>query len=96
MLQRVHLCAKLVAAIKHETFGKHSLEFTLYTLALVAAAFRKMLQTRVTLANFSPALLNIIKILTFVIFLPLNIDQLVDQSWLFLTLTSVPLIYLFG
>ena len=36
----------------------HSGEFTLYTLALVAAVVRGMLKTRVTLGNISRVLLN--------------------------------------
>ena len=43
-----------------------SLEFTLSRFALVAAVVRRMLKTRVTLGNISRVLLNLIKILIFV------------------------------
>ena len=42
------------------------LEFTLSTLALVAAVVRRMLKTRVTLGNIHHVLLNLIKRLIFV------------------------------
>ena len=45
--------AELAARIEHGTFGTRSLEFTLSTLALVAAVVRRMLKTRVTLGNIS-------------------------------------------
>ena len=51
LLQRAHRCPQLAAGIEHGTFGTRSLEFTLSTLALVAAVVRKMLKTRVTLGN---------------------------------------------
>ena len=43
-----------------------SLEFTLSRFALVAAVVRRMIKTRVTLGNISCALLNLIKMLIFV------------------------------
>ena len=46
----------------------HSVEFALYTLALVAAVVRRMLKTQVTLENISRVLLNLIKSLLFVMF----------------------------
>ena len=48
LLQTAHPCAQLVAGIENETFGIHSLEFTLSILALVAVVVRKMLKTQVT------------------------------------------------
>ena len=61
LLQRAHLCAQLAAGIEHGTFGTRSLEFTLSTLALVAAVVRRMLKTRVTLGNISRVLLSLTK-----------------------------------
>ena len=46
----------------------HSVEFSLYTLALVAAVVRRMLKTQITLGNISRVLLNLIKCLIFVMF----------------------------
>ena len=43
-----------------------SVEFDLYTLALVAAVVRRKLKTRVTLGNISRVLLKLIKSLIFV------------------------------
>ena len=47
--------------MEHGTFGTPSLEFTLSTLALVAAVVRRMFKTRVTLENISRVLLNLTK-----------------------------------
>ena len=63
MLQRVHLREYMAVGIEHETFGTRSLEFTLSRLALVAAVYRRMLKTRVTLENISHVLLNLTKTL---------------------------------
>ena len=52
--------------MKHETFGTRSLEFILSTLALVAAVFRKMLKTWVTLGNISLVLSNLTKIYIYI------------------------------
>ena len=78
LLQRAHLCAKLAAELEPGTFGflmqvanhqaTHSVEFTLYTLALVAVVVRRMLKTRITIGNISRVLLNLIKSLMFVMF----------------------------
>ena len=68
LLQRAHLCAQLAAGIEHGIFGTRSLEFTLSTLALVAAVVRRMLKTRVTLGNISRVLLNLTKRLIFAMF----------------------------
>ena len=56
----------MAVGIEHETCGTRFLEFTLSTLALVAAAVRKMLKTRVILGNISRVLLNLTKKLVFV------------------------------
>ena len=51
------------------TFGTRSLHahaLTIFTLAQVAAVVRQMLKTRVTLGNISRVLLNLFKILIFV------------------------------
>ena len=51
-----YCCKELTSAhngIEHGTFVTRSLEFTLSTLALIAAVVRKMLKTRVTLGNTS-------------------------------------------
>ena len=45
-----------------------SVEFDLYTLALVAVVVRRMLKTRVTLGNVSRVLLNLIKSLILALF----------------------------
>ena len=45
-----------------------SLEFNLFTLAVVAAAVRRMLETLVTLGNIPGVLLNLIKRLLFLMF----------------------------
>ena len=58
----------LAAGIERRTFGTCSLEFTLSTLALVAAVVRRMLKTRVTLGNISRVLLNLTKRLIFAIY----------------------------
>ena len=79
----------------------------LSTLALVAAVVRKMLKTRVTLGNISRVLLNLTEKLHICnvqrLLFPLNvyvvnnhIFSLLHQSLLLLTLTFVPLPYLFG
>ena len=65
LLQRARLCIQLAAGIEHGTFGTRSLEFTLSTLALVAAVVSRMLKTQVTLRNISCALLNLTKRLIF-------------------------------
>ena len=57
---------KLAAGIEHGNFVTRSLELTLSTLALVAAAVREMLKTWVTLGNISRVLLNLTKRLIFV------------------------------
>ena len=44
--------------MEHGIFGTHSLEFTLSSLALVAAVVRKILKTRVTLGDIFRVLLN--------------------------------------
>ena len=54
--------------LKLGTFGTHSLEFAIFTLALVAAAVRRMFKTRIALGNISQILLNLIKRLIFVMF----------------------------
>ena len=107
-MQRAHLCAWLAAGIEHGTFGTRFLEFTLSTTALVAAADRRILKTRVTLGNISRVLLNLIKRLMFAMYkerlllLPnvhvvnSHIFSLVHQLRLLLALTFVPLPYLFG
>ena len=47
----------------------HSVEFALYTHALVAAVVGRMLKIRVTLENISRVLLNLIKsLIIFVMF----------------------------
>ena len=56
-----HFCAQLAAGIEHEIFSTRSLEFTLSTLALVAAVVRRILKTRVALGNISRVLLNLTK-----------------------------------
>ena len=61
LLQRAHICAQLAAGIEHGIFGTRSLEFILSTLALVAAVFRRMLKTRVTLGNISRVLFGLTK-----------------------------------
>ena len=111
LLQRAQLCAQLAPGIEHETFGTRSLEFTLFTLALVAAVVRRMLKTRVTLGNVFRVLLNLTRILLDLINIcsvqglllllnfhavNINILSLVHQLQLLLTLTFVPLPYLFG
>ena len=48
--------------------AKYSVEFAFYALALLAAAARRMLKTRVTLGNIPRVLLNLIKSLIFVMF----------------------------
>ena len=68
LLQRAHISAQLAPGIKHGTFGTRSLEFTLSTFALVAAVVRRMLKTLVKLGNNFLALLNLVKILIFVMF----------------------------
>ena len=68
MLQRAHLYEQLAAGIEHGIFGTRSLEFSLSTPALVAAAVRGMLKTRVRLGNISRALLNLNKRLIFAMF----------------------------
>ena len=78
MLQRAYLCPKLAAELQPGAFGvlmqvdnhqaTHSVEFALYTLAVVVAVVRRMLKTRVTLRNISLVLLNLIKSLTFIMF----------------------------
>ena len=60
-MQTAHLCTQLAAGIEHGTFATRSLEFTLSTLALVAAVVRRMFKTRVTLENISRVLLNLTK-----------------------------------
>ena len=60
----LRICGSLAAGI----FVTRSLEFTLSTLALVAAVVRKMLKTWVTLGNISRVLLNLTKRLIFVMF----------------------------
>ena len=56
----------MAVGMEQETCGTRSLEFTLSTLALVAAVVRKMLKTRVILGNISRVLLNLTKKLVFV------------------------------
>ena len=56
----------MAVGMEQETYGTRSLEFTLSTLALVAAVVRKMLKTRVILGNISRVLLNLTKKLVFV------------------------------
>ena len=69
----------MAAGIEHGTFGTRSLELTLSTLALVAAALREMLKTQVTLGNISCVLLNLTKRLIFVMFLfCLNVHAVKD------------------
>ena len=68
LLQRAHFWAQLEDEIENGIFGTRSLEFTLSTLALVAAVVRRMLKTRVTLGNISRVLLNLFKRLIFVMF----------------------------
>ena len=63
MLQTAHLCTQLAAGIEHATFATRSLEFTLSTLALVAANVWRMFKTQVTLGNISRVLLNLTCIL---------------------------------
>ena len=46
--------------IEYETFGTPSLEFSLSTLALLAAVVKKMFKTRATLRSISRVLLNLI------------------------------------
>ena len=77
-LQRLRHCYKELTSvgIEHGTFGAGSLEFTLSTLALVAAIVR-MLKTRVTLGNISHAFLNLTKILIFAIF---KFGQLIEYN----------------
>ena len=58
----------LISFLPLPPFGTRSLEFTLSALSLVAAAVRKMHKTRVILVKVSRVLLNLIKILVFVIF----------------------------
>ena len=58
----------LAARIEHGIFGTCSLEFTLSSLALVAAVVRRMLKIRVTLGNVSRVLLNLTKRLIFLMF----------------------------
>ena len=70
LLQIAHLSAYLAAGLELGTFGfvtqvanhyaTHPLKFTFSTLALVAAAVRRMLKTWVTLGNIS-RVLNLIK-----------------------------------
>ena len=45
-----------------------SVDFDLYTLALVAVVVRRMIKTRVTLGNISRALLNLITSLILAMF----------------------------
>ena len=59
LLQRTHLCAQLSAGIEHGINGTRSVEFTLSTVALVAAVVRRILKTRVTLGNISRDLLSL-------------------------------------
>ena len=58
----------LAAGIERRTFGTCSLEFTLSTLALVAAVVRRMLKTQVTMENISRAFLNLTERLIFSMF----------------------------
>ena len=60
------------------------LEFTLSTLALLAAVVRKMLKTRVTLGNISRFLLILTKRLVFLMF---------KDSWSLSMLMQLALIY---
>ena len=77
--QRLRHCYRELTSvgIEHGTFGAGSLEFTLSTLALVAAIVRGMLKTRVTLGNISHALLNLTKILILAIF---KFGQLIEYN----------------
>ena len=96
----------MAPGIEQGTFGPISLEFTLSTLALLAADVRRMLKTQVTLGNISRVLLNLYK--RYIcnvqrLLLPPNVPvvnihifSLVHQLRLLLTLTFVPLPYLFG
>ena len=79
--------------------------FALFTLALTADVFRRMLKTQVKLGNVALVLINLIKRFIFVMFklLPPNVHavnihifSLVYQLQLLLTLTFVPSRYLFG
>ena len=76
--QRLRHCYRELTSvgIEHGTFGAGSLEFTLSTLALVAAIVR-MLKTRVTLGNVSHAFLSLTKILIFAIF---KFGQLIEYN----------------
>ena len=106
LVQRANISAQLAPGIEQGTFGTLSLEFTLSTLALVAAAVGRMLKTQVTLGNISRVLLNLFK--RYIcnvqsLLLPPNvpivnirISSLVHQVRLLLTLTFASLVYLFG
>ena len=61
LLQRALISAQLAAGIKHSTFGTCYLEFTLSTLALVAAVVMRILKTCVTLGNISRVFLSLFK-----------------------------------
>ena len=54
--------------IEYEISGTRSLEFTLFTLAMVAAVARKVFKTQATLGNISRVLSNLTKRLVSVMF----------------------------
>ena len=89
LLQTAHLCAWLAAGIEHGTFGTRSLEFTLFTLALLAAVVRKILKTRVTLGNISRTLLNKTKRLIFVMFKDSSSLSMFTQLTFIFSLNSI-------